>query len=186
MRILRKYRIIDWSVTLAVLAVLVAAVVWLESSNPKILSGDITVIDGDSLIINEQSVRLLGIDAPELAQMCEIDGKPWRCGRRAKRELRELIKFREVQCTSTSQDIYQRSLATCEFNGTDINARLVLDGWAVNYGGYVKQEAIAKKHRRGLWRGDFQRPAQWRRAHRDDDSQSTSLITNFFRWIKGH
>jgi len=41
------------------------------------------VIDGDTLEIHGQRIRLHGIDAPESRQLCRLDGKPWQCGKDA-------------------------------------------------------------------------------------------------------
>lgn len=184
MRKLNKHRFVDWGLTLAALASLIAAIAWLDNSNPLELSGSIKVVDGDSLIINQQMVRLLGIDAPELNQVCTIDGKSWNCGYQAMHELRKLVLLGDVKCTSTSQDVYQRQLAVCKTKNAEINERLVLEGWAVNYGGYSKQEASARKQGLGLWRGDFLRPSDWRRKHPTDDAKSIALVDKVFDWLK--
>jgi endonuclease YncB( thermonuclease family) len=43
----------------------------------------------------------------------------------------------------------------------------VREGHAVDYyqGGYQAAEREARTARRGLWRGDFERPQDWRRRH---------------------
>jgi flagellar motor protein MotB len=44
------------------------------------ISGRASVIDGDTIDIHGQRIRLWGIDAIESKQTCELDGRPWRCG----------------------------------------------------------------------------------------------------------
>ncbi len=42
-----------------------------------------SVIDGDTIEMHSQRIRLHGIDAPESRQLCRLDGKPWQCGKDA-------------------------------------------------------------------------------------------------------
>ena len=58
------------------------------------VSGPARVIDGDSLEIQGQRIRLHGIDAPESRQLCYLDGKPWQCGKDAANALAEKIAHR--------------------------------------------------------------------------------------------
>ncbi len=47
------------------------------------VAGPARVIDGDTLGIQGQRIRLHGIDAPESRQLCRLNGKPWQCGKDA-------------------------------------------------------------------------------------------------------
>ena len=44
------------------------------------ITGPARVIDGDTLGVSGQRIRLHGIDAPEKNQTCQIEGTPWACG----------------------------------------------------------------------------------------------------------
>ena len=43
------------------------------------VAGTASVIDGDTIEVHGQRIRLHGIDAPESRQLCRLDGKPWQC-----------------------------------------------------------------------------------------------------------
>ena len=56
------------------------------------LSGPARVVDGDTLEVGGERVRLEGIDAPESAQTCQrSDGKAWSCGKAAAKALERLV-----------------------------------------------------------------------------------------------
>ena len=62
------------------------------------LFGAARVVNGDTVEIAGQKVRLLGLDAPEGRQMCQRDGRPWRCGDDAAAALRGLTAGQTVRC----------------------------------------------------------------------------------------
>jgi endonuclease YncB( thermonuclease family) len=137
---------------------------------PPVVTGPASVIDGDSLGIGGWRIRLKGIDAPELEQTCtDAGGAAWACGKAAARELGGLIRGSSVTCNPTEFDQYDRVLAVCSLpNGTEVNAWMVRQGWAVAFGRsrpMALAEAAAKAARRGLWVGSFERPSQWRERH---------------------
>ena len=44
---------------------------------------DVRIIDGDTLQVDGATIRLYGIDAPELDWLCKDSGRSWHCGRDA-------------------------------------------------------------------------------------------------------
>jgi endonuclease YncB( thermonuclease family) len=137
------------------------------------ITGIPSVIDGDTIEIHGQRIRLFGIDAPEGGQQCRRpDGTRWRCGQRAALALQDHIDRRPITCEQRDTDRYGRIVARCAVAGEDINAWLVANGWAVAYtrysGDYVEQQIRARAERRGIWSGDFVIPSDWRRGARLD------------------
>ncbi len=57
------------------------------------VTGPARVIDGDTIEVAGERIRLHGIDAPEGRQACERRGVTWLCGAEASRALRGLADF---------------------------------------------------------------------------------------------
>lgn len=158
----------DFSKLLVIGAIfLFAVMLWLEDLSFKDeISGAPRVVDGDSLELKGEKVRLKGIDAPELQQKCEKKGQFWSCGRAAATALRKMIYKGQVDCRGTEFDRHERLLATCFAKGINLNEKMVLQGWAVSYGSsYKQQEKQAQKQRVGIWQGKFEWPSDWRRQN---------------------
>jgi endonuclease YncB( thermonuclease family) len=69
------------------------------------------VVDGDTLEIAGEKIRLEGIDAPESAQTCgRAKGGTWACGREAADALAKLVAQRRVSCQNKGFDKYERML----------------------------------------------------------------------------
>jgi endonuclease YncB( thermonuclease family) len=130
---------------------------------PAQISGAGRAIDGDSLVVGREEVRMKGIDAPECRQICTREGRPWHCGNAARDELRRLIGKDVVQCRVFERDQHGRLLAACSAGGRDLNAGMVASGMAVAYGSYLREQGEAKAKRRGLWGSEFEQPRDWRR-----------------------
>ena len=148
------------------LGALIGAAAYLQ--RPDQLSGRARVVDGDTLAIGDRVVRLSGIDAPEMAQLCGAPAASYKCGERARDALRALAHGHEVSCRVTGRDKYRRSLASCWSEGRDMGALLVRRGFAVGYRrSYEAEEREARRAAAGLWAGPFERPADWRRARQE-------------------
>ncbi|MBA4131534.1 MAG: succinoglycan biosynthesis protein [Hyphomicrobium sp.] len=133
---------------------------WLWRSD---VSGTATVVDGDTLEIAGEKIRLEGIDAPESAQTCgRAKGGTWACGREAADVLAKLVARRRVSCQNKGFDKYERMLGVCSVDGKEINAEMIRRGlaWAfVKYSTtYVNLEKEARGARAGIWQGEAEAP----------------------------
>ena len=73
--------------------------------------GQATVIDGDTIEIHLQRIRLWGIDAPESDQLGRADSELFRCGSAAASGLADQIAGHVVGCSPRATDRYQRVAA---------------------------------------------------------------------------
>jgi endonuclease YncB( thermonuclease family) len=132
------------------------------------MTGRARIIDGDTIQISQQRIRLFGIDAPEGKQRCKLNGKPWRCGQQSTFALAQFIGKAWVRCNERDRDRYKRIVAVCYLGNKDINAWMVSNGWAVDYpqyskGAYKTEQLHAKQGKLGLWQGEFTAPWDWRK-----------------------
>ena len=134
------------------------------------ITGTAKVIDGDTIKIHGQRIRLYGIDAPEGGQLCERIGSRYRCGHTSALALADQIGRRKVQCERKDIDLYKRIVAVCRSGEEDLNAWMVWQGHAVAYRrysrDYVTVEEAARLERRGIWASKFILPWRWRRGER--------------------
>ena len=89
-------------------------------------------------------------------------------------------------CRERGKDPAGRIAAVCTIagpQGPDVAAMMVGAGWALANrrvaSDYVTDEARARRGRKGVWRGDFIRPWDWRRGIRlsvNDDKPGACLI----------
>jgi endonuclease YncB( thermonuclease family) len=139
---------------------------WSGGAGAADLTGRASVIDGDTIEIHGQRIRLFGIDAPESRQTCEAAGQTYRCGQQAALALADHVGQRTVACEQRDIDRYGRIVAVCRVDGEDIGAWMVSQGWALAYSRYSRdyfdEELAARANRRGMWRGSFMRPWLWR------------------------
>ena len=117
---------------------------------PEQISGHARLVDGDSLFIGRDEVRLKDIDAPERRQNCRLDGADWACGDAAREELQRLIGGCTVTCRGLERDKHGRILPYCSSGSRDLNRSMVASGFAVSFGGYRGEELLAKQSRLGI------------------------------------
>lgn len=96
--------------------------------------GAASVIDGDTIDIHGQRIRLFGIDTPENSQSFnDATGQPYRCRQRAAFVLADFIRRSPVTCQEHDIDRYGRTIGRCFVRGDDIDEHMVLSGWAMAY-----------------------------------------------------
>ncbi|MBA4371892.1 MAG: thermonuclease [Thermodesulfovibrio sp.] len=135
------------------------------------------VFDGDTVTVmtggRSEKVRLIGIDAPEMAQ------KPW--GRKSKQHLEDIIAASEgkvsIERDVVERDKYGRLLGYIRTSDSRlINEMMVRDGYAVLYTfppnvKYVDVLTSAQREARdkkiGIWgrNGLRQEPSEYRKTH---------------------
>ncbi|MEP0940969.1 MAG: thermonuclease family protein [Rhizobiaceae bacterium] len=126
-----------------------------------------TVVDGDTIRLDNSTYRLEGIDAPEYGQKCKTkNGGSWKCGKIATEALVALIEGRFVRCEGNVADDFGRLIAICYADGVDLNQQMIKSGmaWAFRKFSqtYVAEEADARAAGRGIWQADSQTPWDYR------------------------
>lgn len=120
-----------------------------SDSHKVTIHGRCYVVDGDTIFIGDASIRLAGIDAPELDH-------PY--GKNAKWALINLCKGQTVHAVLEGAMSHDRTVATCYLpDGRDLSAEMVKLGLAVDWpkfsGGKYRQYEVPDI-RRKLWRCD--------------------------------
>jgi endonuclease YncB( thermonuclease family) len=117
------------------------------------------VVDGDTITVRDStgrqtSVRLVGIDAPELAQ---------EMGAEARAYLANLLASKKVFVEGAKRDVYGRLVAKVLLKNIDISLEMVKAGFAWHFKKYEKEqseadrkiysdaEIAARNSKKGLW-----------------------------------
>ena len=154
-----------------------------------------TVRDASTLQLADVTYRLDGIDAPAFDQICiDEHADAWTCGVEARDQLAKLIDNREVRCEDLGADpgYKKRHIGICTVEGetVSLNQLLVRQGFALNFepsakARFKEDEAGAKDNRRGLWKGCFVAPQEFRHGRKDGALLGGSCRTDKDREIRG-
>lgn len=164
--------------------------IWSSNAGAETIHGQARVIDGDTIEVNGEKIRLACIDTPESnyrgkTQYC-LDNET-DCGMIAKKVLWEAVNKNggEVICEYTKRDVYGRILGFCQeyqwnyqynYEGT-FNYRMVYWGYAWYYDGGKEckpyKEAFENAYRAGIGlfegsEGGFKEPKLWRKTRSND------------------
>lgn len=136
-------------------ALLVLALLLLSASAVR-AEGMTEVVDGDTLLVNGETVRLLGIDAPDKAARCRKNGDSFPCGLEAQKALAKLIAGSPVRCDGLEGVRFGKVIvATCRVGDLDLGYEMVRRGWARADRSYASRyehvEAAARDARLGIW-----------------------------------
>lgn len=181
----RARRLKDVVVALAMLVLALLIVAKLENQQAERHAGPFAVVDGDTLAVDGERLRIEGIDAPELAQAClRADKLSYACGEAARRTLTALAAEGGWECSGSLRDRYDRLLVICKRGLDDLGALLVSSGAAVADGRYLSLEAKARAAGEGIWAGSFQRPSDWRRERKLHEAELAGWLSTLLpRWL---
>ncbi len=137
-------------------------------ANLPVIYGSVKVLNARTISINGRMLRFYGIDAPEVSQTCaDQHGRSYNCGKDAAMWLKNWLGSHELECHVISQNEKGNIIGACSLGAYDIAAALVNAGYAFAnrqvsdmYVGYEQQ---AKQAQRGMWRGTFYMPWDWRK-----------------------
>jgi len=139
------------------------------------LAANSTVRDAGTIDVGGVTYRLGGIDAPAPDQVCIDDhADSWACGAEGRDQLTGLIGNHDVRCedlgADTTYNKWHVGICTAGDDTQSLNQLLVRRGLAVAAAGqsrFTEDETDAKSNRRGLWKGCFIAPKDFRAGRRD-------------------
>lgn len=133
----------------------------------------VEIVDGDTLRIDGERVRLWGMDAPERKQACQIGGQSVAIGQRATDTLRQILTNGPLRCDAKDRDRYGRTVSECWAGEANVSDAMVRLGWAWALPRYSKDRFLpaqeeAERAGRGVWAGhaNCEAPARFRQKHR--------------------
>lgn len=88
-----------------------------------LICGTATAVDGDTLRMGPERIRLWGVDAEEMSE---------RNGPRAKEILSAIVAGRSIECRVVTRDKYGRAVAKCYAGTTFVNQEIIARGGALD------------------------------------------------------
>lgn len=94
------------------------------------------VVDGDTIWVRREKIRLLGINAPEMNGSCPRERT---LAIQARDALKRSISGQAFTIERNGTDRYGRTLATIRVNGEDVGDGLISQGLAHQWRGYKEE-----------------------------------------------
>lgn len=139
---------------LAIVAVFLALILPGHAEPPgnEVLKGRASVIDGDTIEIHGERIRLAGFDTPESGARCGTVN----VYQKAAITLSDLISGQTVTCNISGKDSFNRKTGFCAAGGRDLGAHMVATGWGRDWprysnGLYANEENRAREAGSGIW-----------------------------------
>jgi endonuclease YncB( thermonuclease family) len=134
------------------------------------LTGKVKVLNASTLRFEDGTEvdLFMAIDIPEPQQQARIGDKFYPCGKEAAEFLEKLIGDKPVAVyVDRNADLTRVPSGKCYVGETHVQLEMVRSGWAVSrHSGMDPWEIIARENKRGLWRGEFVVPEEWRKGKR--------------------
>jgi endonuclease YncB( thermonuclease family) len=143
----------------------------------------VSIYDGDTITVAENgkeiTIRLVGIDAPEISRNKELPGQPFCL--KSKEHLSSLVLNTVVHIKFYGKDASGKSLGEIFADEVNINIEMINAGLAEVYRGvtavtleitaYRAAEKKAKEDARGIWelQDQYFSPWDWREMHNIGD-----------------
>ena len=117
----------------------------------------VAVVDGQTLRLRENIVRLHGVVAPMRGQQCRgADGVRFDCGAASSEALATLVRGHAVACRLDGRDEAGFPEGHCDAGGVSLNHAMIAAGWArvdSHEPDLAREEIAARARRLGIWRG---------------------------------
>ena len=134
---------------------------------------DVEVLSAETIELKGTRYRLAGIDAPEPGQRCWLASHLYPCDEIARAALMDLVAGSgEVRCEPLNKVPLADGtiIARCFSEGYDLAEGMTYTGWALAdrtvTARYVRLEENAREKKRGMWKGAFVTPWDWRGGKR--------------------
>lgn len=168
----------------------------LGTSGPSLDDDPVSgVVDGDTLRASSgPSLRIYGVDAPELGQRgLDASGQPVPIGQRSRDALSSIVVDSDVTLGKPVGESYGRPVASLTANGLDVGRDLARYGNALaapdylaadpaRRFDYMQAERLARQNGLGIHASRFQPPADFRKAPLPVDQLTPERSTTAMFW----
>lgn len=161
-------------IAIAATSAVVLGLIWLSPHAASLAARNtlkVQVFDGDTIQVGNDVYNLVGIDAPELGQVCDANGNVQQCGLTAAYQLRKMLDLGKpsLQCQRLAET-GPTMVASCAIGERDVSLDMIQSGYAVAQPdappNYMAAQATAKEAGIGIWGSRFVMPEEWRQGRR--------------------